>query len=173
MNQPIRYPFYPGDPAYNREDAEHFEMLAKFAQSESDREKIEAAEKEKNETAETLKSYSVSGISGTKKQLAIALLCAGKPIGQVAAECEISDRQLLRWRHDPDFDRELQRVASAHQARLNDEVMLSVFGAIEAMRELVADSSVSSRDRIAAADVLISAHQHIVMSEKVGKSRRK
>ncbi|HET9284274.1 MAG TPA: hypothetical protein VFR24_20165 [Candidatus Angelobacter sp.] len=53
-----------------------------------------------------------------KGKAAIEIAFGGKTLRQIAAEVFITERQLMRWKKEPDFIRQVQKYRMFHDLRL-------------------------------------------------------
>jgi hypothetical protein len=90
-----------------------------------------------------------------QKQLAIALWLAGRPSSEIAAECNISERTLTRWKASPEFRSEMAELADDVRSSHRDEMACTVRAAHNCLREIMADPSVAAGDRISAARLVL------------------
>jgi len=92
-----------------------------------------------------------------QKQLAIALWLAGRPASEIAAECNISERTLTRWKAAPEFRQEMADMAEDVRSLHRAEMACTVRAAHNCLREIMADPYVEPRDRIGAARLVLGS----------------
>ncbi|MFT3788973.1 MAG: phBC6A51 family helix-turn-helix protein [Tepidisphaeraceae bacterium] len=87
----------------------------------------------------------VAGPLLAKQSMAVEMLAAGQPSGQVAFDLAIDRRTLYRWRQDPAFRDALDRAVDALNADVRHQSALLLKQALRIAREKLNDDPAPAR----------------------------